>query len=125
MRKMSSIQSLGEVKVRQIFHDFYDRVFSDVMIGFFFKGRSKSLLIEREVQFTLNPEKYAKEKLGRSMEEAHKNMTIMGGHFNRRQVILKEVLLKHQVPTDVIDLWLNHNESLRKEVMGNAKGDCL
>jgi len=42
----------GEAKLRQVIDTFIDRVFSDRMIGFFFRNADKARIKEMEFQLT-------------------------------------------------------------------------
>ena len=106
----------GEVALRAIISDFIDRVFDDVLIGFFFRNASKSRLNEFEFQhaseFLGGPVQYQ----GRPLKELHARHPIMGGHFARRLTLLRQVLSDHQVPADIVTAWVDHNAALRREI---------
>ena len=106
----------GEVGLAALIDVFIDRVACDVMIGYLFGGVDLKRLKRREVAFAahhLGGTPYA----GQSMRAAHARLTIAGGHFARRKVILGEVLRAHAVPQDIIARWLAHQDSLRPEVV--------
>lgn len=114
----------GPDRLRALLVDFYDRVFGDVLIGYLFAGKSRERLVERELQFTLaamgDPTPYR----GRGMVEAHAALSIQGGHFERRQQLLRETCDAHGLPAEVRDFWLAHNESLRPLVTRSSGSDC-
>lgn len=114
----------GEAKLRPLLEDFYDRVFDDVMIGFFFKGKDKAHLVQMELEFALRflgaPVNYS----GRTISVAHASHPIMGGQFNRRTQILRETMADHDLPEAVQRHWLEHTESLRDQVTPDASGEC-
>jgi hemoglobin len=114
----------GEAKLRAVIDDFVERVFDDVMIGYFFRGvnkaRLKQLELEHAAQFLGGPQKYS----GRSLVQAHAKHRIMGGQFARRKQILREVLGDHGVPEHVREAWLAHVESLREQVTTDPDGQC-
>jgi len=115
----------GEPKLRVIVDDFVERVFADVMIGFFFrdaqKPRIKELEFQHAAEFLGGPVTYR----GRSLREAHAKHPIMGGHFARRLQILRDVLAAHGAPLDVAQAWVQHNEGLRGEITDNPHGECI
>ena len=115
----------GEEGLSAIMEDFVARVFSDVMIGFFFRNASQERITKMETLFAARmlggkEVKYT----GKSIRDAHAAHPIMGGQFMRRQVILRQTLEDHQVPTEIINRWLQHNESLRGQVTGDRGGHC-
>jgi hemoglobin len=112
----------GEAKLREVIRDFYDAVFSDLMIGFFFRRANKERLIQKELELISEhfggPMKYT----GREMREAHKKHPIMGGQFERRLQILRETMQKHALPEEVQAAWVAHARSLQSEVTPGYKG---
>jgi hemoglobin len=114
----------GEDALRAVIEDFYDHVFGDVMIGFFFLGSEKSELVRLELEFVMRflggPQKYT----GRSIKDAHAGHHIMGGQFNRRTQLLRQALERHGVHEDVRRAWIEHTEQLRAHVTKDAHGEC-
>lgn len=106
-----------EPKLPAIMADFYDRLFDDFMIGFFFAGHDKQQLIERQVQFTAKamggPDRYQ----GRPIAQAHAAMGIFDGQFDRRHHLLRQVLTAHGIPDEDRELWLALDQSLRARVV--------
>lgn len=114
----------GEPELRKIIDDFVDRLFDDLMIGFFFRRASRERIKEMEYQ-------HAAEHLGagipyggRPIREAHASHRIFGGHFERRKKILSDVLAAHGVPDDIREAWLSHTESLRALVTKDSGSEC-
>lgn len=114
----------GEAALRAIIDDFVERVTSDMMIGFLFRGVDKQRLKELEFQFASRhlggPHRYE----GRPLPEAHKAHPIMGGQFNRRLRLLDLTLQNHGAPAEVRTLWLSHNEKLRSQITRDARDEC-
>lgn len=111
--------------IRKVLEDFYDRVFADTMIGFYFRGRDKQRLIEKELELTLalfgENIKYS----GKPIKETHWALRIMGGHFDRRNQILKETISDHNLPRDEAKIWIEHSEKMRKMITRDNQGDCI
>ncbi len=121
---MTHFQTLGgEAKLRKILRDFYDRVFSDVMIGYLFASSDKEKLIELEYQFTARMLGADIDYAGRSMREAHSDHRILTGQFNRRYRLLELALEEHKVVESVKRVWLFHTQALRKAVVGAVPED--
>ncbi len=114
----------GETKLRAIIDEFVDRVFADTMIGFLFarasKERVKRFEYEHAAELLGAPITYS----GRDLHEVHKRHPILGGHFARRRQILKNVLTKHGVATEVIDAWLIDVDALREQVTPDLITQC-
>jgi hemoglobin len=115
----------GEAKLRAIVDDFVGRVFSDLMIGFYFRNADQRRIAELEYQHAAEhlggPVKYRGKPLG----QAHGPHRIMGGQFNRRRELLRKTLADHKAPGRVIEAWLAHNETLRGEITGDKSGECI
>lgn len=114
----------GEPALRAIIDEFVDRVFDDLMIGFFFRNASRERIKEMEYQHAAEHLGAGVPYGGRPLRPAHAAHRIMGGHFERRKKILSDVLIAHGVPDDVRLGWLEHVESLRAHVTGDPGSEC-
>jgi hemoglobin len=114
----------GETKVHAIVDTFIDRVFEDRMIGFFFRNANRARIKETEYQLIANFLGADIEYQGKPLQSAHAKHPIMGGHFARRQQILKETLQQYQVPEKIMEIWLDHTESLRPLITGQPGSGC-
>lgn len=120
--------------LRAILEDFYDRVFADVMIGFFFEGKDRRRLVEKELELALvmfgggggdrGAGDDAVRYTGRPLREAHAAHRIMGGHFARRTQILADTMRDHGMGDAHVRRWLEHTESLRPLITEYSGGDC-
>lgn len=114
----------GEPALRAIIDRFVDRVFDDVMIGFFFRSARRERIKQKEYELAAEhlggPVTYT----GRPLAEAHRAHPIMGGQFARRLTILKEVLEAAGVPAHVKEHWLAHTESQRALVTSDVGAQC-
>ena len=114
----------GEPKLRAIIDRFVDRVFADVMIGFFFRKTDPARLKSKEYEFAAKHLGADIEYTGRDLREAHAPHPIMGGQFMRRKRILEETLEEFGVSLPIREHWMAHTESLRSQVTRDADGDC-
>jgi truncated hemoglobin YjbI len=114
----------GEPELRKIVDRFVDRVFDDVMIGFFFRNADRARIKQKEYEFAARHLGADVEYTGRPIAEAHAAHPIMGGQFMRRLKILEETLLEHGVPDAVREHWLAHTEKLRAAVTRDSGGRC-
>jgi truncated hemoglobin YjbI len=101
-----------------------DRVFDDVMIGFFFRNARRERIKQKEYEFAAQHLGAGTEYTGRSIAEAHRAHPIMGGQFARRLMILKETLEAEQVPEHVKQHWLAHTEAQRALVTADQGREC-
>lgn len=114
----------GEPVLRKIVDRFVDRVFDDVMIGFFFRNADRERIKQKEYEFAARHLGADIEYTGRPIAEAHAAHPIMGGQFMRRLKILEETLREHGVPDAVREHWLAHTEKLRSAVTRDSGGRC-
>lgn len=114
----------GEAGLRPIIDEFVDRMFDDVMIGFFFRKVTRKHIKELEYQHAAAFFGGSVVYRGRTLREAHKAHPIMGGQFARRKRILEETMIAHAVPEDLREALLTHTESLREQITGNRGDDC-
>ena len=121
---MKPFDKIGAEKLRAVIADFYDRVFTDVMIGFLFEGKSKQTLIQREYEFTAGFLGGDVKYTGRPMRVAHAQSPIFGGHFERRLQILRETMRDHAVDPDVQKVWLDHSYALREQITSDKGSEC-
>ncbi len=125
MKDSSLFEQIGGDALRTVLTDFYDRLFTDVMIGFMFQGKDKRQLIQREWEFTAGflgapGITYS----GRPMRTAHGQHTIFGGHFERRLQVLRETLADHHVPPAVQQAWIDHTQALRAQITKDVGSEC-
>lgn len=114
----------GETKLRAIIDQFVERVFADLMIGFFFRNADKARIKEMEYQLAANFLGAPREYGGRPLDQVHRKFPIMGGHFARRRQILKETLDAHGVAAEIEKLWLDHTDELRPLITPQSDSGC-
>jgi hemoglobin len=111
---------LGEDAVRAITRELVERMSKDLLIGFFFAKVDLARLAELEYQhaaaFLGAPIRYE----GRPLDRVHQPRRIFGGQFDRRVVILGEILAAYQVPEDIREAWLAHTRAQRPLVVAGA-----
>lgn len=121
---MSLFDQIGPDALRAVITDFYDRVLSDIMIGFLFVGKDRQRLIDKEWEFTAKLLGGDVKYTGRSIRDAHSKVPILGGHFERRLQILRETLADHDVLDEIQKVWIDHTVALRALVTADAGSEC-
>ena len=114
----------GEERLRAILDVFIDRVFADLMIGFFFRNADRARIKEMEYQLMAKFLGAEIDYRGRPIAKAHANHPIMGGHFARRRQILKETLEFFHVAEEIKEAILRHTDSLRPLVTPESGTSC-
>ena len=121
---MALFDKIGGDALRAVITDFYERVFADVMIGFLFHGKDKQRLIDKEWEFTAKFLGADVEYTGKPIRPAHAKSPILGGHFERRLQLIKNVLADHDIDPDVRAAWVDHTNALRAQVTGDKGSEC-
>ena len=118
-------QAGGEAGIRAVIELFYERMFEDSMIGFFFRDADKQRLIDKECELTatfLGADHIT--YTGHPLPTAHGKHPILGGHFDRRTQILRDCMDALAVPDPVRQAWIQHTESLRQQITRDKGSDC-
>jgi hemoglobin len=116
----------GEPALRAIIDRFVDRLFDDVMIGFFFQASSvpRERIKAKEYEFAAQHLGGPVEYTGRALDAAHRRHTIMTGQFMRRLQILRETLEERGVPERVRRHWIEHTLEQMPLLVGSDDGRC-
>lgn len=108
---------IGPAFIENAVAEFYRRAFADVMIGhFFFNSDIKHITAEQTTFATAllgGPQKYR----GKSLKHAHKEFIIRPAHFNRRQVLMREVLSDLGLDPPLAEKWLALEQQLRPVIL--------
>ena len=114
----------GETVLKAVIRTFYDAVFDDVMIGFFFRNADKERLIQKEYELAARMLGADIKYTGKPIRAAHAEHRIMGGQFMRRLQLLKNAMAHHELPQEVIDAWVADTERLRPQITAFKGGNC-
>ena len=97
--------------------EFYKRAFTDMIIGHFFFGKNHDELVDHQIHFTIaafgGPRLYT----GRALIEAHKDHSIRNPHFDRRRMIMRDVLQELGLEPHLRDAWLAQEEAFRSLIV--------
>lgn len=112
----------GEERVQELMREFYDRLFDDVMVGFFFVNSDKEALIRSQIDYVhAHLGDRSGDYRGASIREAHAALPILPGHFDRRHQILKDVLQDFGAPEEVRRAWLALDRAMRPMVLKQGR----
>ncbi len=114
----------GEPTLRAIIDRFVDRMFADVMIGFFFAQASKSRIKAKEFEFAARHLGAPVAYTGRAIDEAHRRHAIMTGQFMRRLQILRDTLAEFGVAEHIRQHWVEHTLAQMDLVTSTEFGRC-
>jgi hemoglobin len=107
----------GEGAVRAVLQSLYDKLFDDPIVGFLFQGRDKQQIVELQLGFTCHflggPQQYE----GRPLPDVHAALPLLPGHFDRRHLLLAQVLDEQRVDDGVKRVWLRIDEALRPTIL--------
>ena len=94
----------------------------DQLVGFFFSGRSTDAIADRQLGFVQKVVGITPEYTGKAPPQAHDALPpILGGHFDRRLVILEETLRDHGLNDEQTQAWVDFERSFRKAIVRTGK----
>lgn len=119
MNTSSLFDLIGEDKITLVITMFYERAFTDPIIGHFFFGRDRQHLTKQQIDFSFGllggPMRYR----GKPLLHAHKVLAIRPAHFDRRQVLMAEVLAECGIAEATAQQWLLKEASLRPLILSS------
>jgi hemoglobin len=111
----------GDAGMLLILQEFYDRLYADLMVGFFFHPHDKQRLIQSQLHFMARalggPDRYQ----GPPIRAVHAALPIQAGHFHRRHQILRDTLRDLKVDEAAAAAWLELDRRLVPSVMPKPK----
>jgi len=116
LRKLFETQ--GDKGVFFLLHSFYRQAAQDILIGFFFDGKDLRKIAEMQFQFLKKNIGLSDSYTGKPPAAAHDNLApILEGHFDRRTVILRDILEKNKVPQSQIEAWIQFESFFRNAIV--------
>ena len=125
-RTPTLFERIGGERIARVIQEFYDRAFADPIIGHFFHRSDKQALVGLQTEFATSMLGGLGGYRGRSLADAHRPVAIRHVHFNRRQVLMAEVLadeLNGEIEQEICLAWLKLEEKLRPRIV-NESGEC-
>jgi len=114
---MNLYKRIGEDNITIVVTEFYKRAFEDRFIGHFFFNKDRVALTKSQVSFAIGMLGGPKNYIGQPLEKAHSEFSIRKAHFDRRQVILKEVMESSGLSKVDLEEWLLLEENLRRLII--------
>lgn len=111
----------GEERLRLILQDFYRRMATDILVGYFFMGKNPDEVAEKQMEFLLKAMGQSDSYPGKSPARAHQQLApILAGHFDRRLRLLEETLRDHGIQDSSIRVWLRFENSFRESIVSSS-----
>ncbi len=110
---------LTEEKIATIIRDFYNLAAQDMIIGHFFFNHDLEHIIAQQTRFAIGLLGGKANYRGKSMEAAHRGLKIRLPHFGRRQVLMQQVMIQHDLPAEVWKEWLKREDKLKSLILGH------
>ena len=108
----------GPDRLLALMRSFYDRLYDDAMVGFFFLPHDKDSLVRSQIDYVhAHLGDRQGDYTGRPIREAHEHLPILPGHFDRRHQILRETLADFAVPDHVQADWIALDLAMRPMVL--------
>lgn len=115
---MNLSKALGPDCIRRIITAFYIRAFDDVIIGHLFVGKDRLKLTEAQIEFTSGLLGAGIPYTGRPLASVHEPLDLRGPHFDRRRILMMEVMTEEQVDQEIMHRWLEREDRLRGLILG-------
>lgn len=113
----------GPEQLRAILRIFYERLFMDSLVGFFFAGKDLEEIVDGQHGFLMRAFQETPRFTGVHPGEAHRELPpILRGHFDRRLVMLREVLVEQGVDPADVEAWMRVEEGMRRLIQGEEPG---
>ena len=116
--KLSLYQKIGKDFIEQAITEFYKRAFEDPIIGHFFFQKNREELTAKQIPFAammLGSDEHRYQ--GKPLRHAHQGLGIRRPHFDRRQVLMRDVLEEMKLKPELIDDWLKLENNLRGMIL--------
>lgn len=112
---------IGEERLGEILKDFYRRMASDLLVGFFFRGKDVDAIAAKQKEFLLRAMGATPSYSGKPPAQAHETLApILTGHFDRRLKLLEETLTDHGLSAEDIRTWTGFENAFRDGIVSNT-----
>ncbi|MHC4813925.1 MAG: globin domain-containing protein [Planctomycetota bacterium] len=105
----------GPERLREILHRFYQQLFEDPIVGFFFDGQDLDKIVSGQHAFLMRAFQETERFTGVHPGKAHVDLPpIRRGQFDRRLAVLREVLTAEGLDPADVDAWVKVEEGMRR-----------
>lgn len=112
----------GEPGLEAILQDFYQRMASDPLIGFFFDGKDIRSIARRQKEFLMRALAVIPSYSGKAPADAHAELPpILPGHFDRRLRLLEETLRSRGLSAEDIRTWIGFENAFRDAIVARDR----
>lgn len=109
-------------RLYQIVRKFYERMKADLMVGFFFENKDLDLIAKKQSEFLLRAMGASPTYQGKAPADAHEKLPpILTGHFDRRLVILGELLTEEGFSESDVRTWVSFENAFREAIVSEAR----
>jgi truncated hemoglobin YjbI len=113
---------LGERRILEILNRFYQKLSSDVLVGFFFEGKDLDAIAQKQADFFSRAAQLKTTYNGKSPGTAHLSLApILTGHFDRRLRVLESTLAAEGMAAEDIRTWIDFEETFRSAVTAHTE----
>jgi truncated hemoglobin YjbI len=104
----------GRDRLNEILRDFYQRMAEDTLIGYFFTGKDLHQIAQKQAEFILHVIGENPNYSGKLPVSAHLDLPpIFSGHFDRRQILLRETLKDQGFSAEEAQIWIDFENAFR------------
>ena len=104
----------GPERLREILTRFYGRLFQDPIVGFFFADQDLDKIVSGQHGFLMRAFQETERFHGVHPSKAHVKLApIRHGQFDRRLVVLREVLTEEGLDPKDVEAWVKVEEGMR------------
>jgi len=114
---MNLYKRIGEDNIKNVITEFYKQAFEDRFIGHFFFDKDRETLTQSQISFAIGMLGGPKNYVGQPLEKAHSEFSIRKAHFDRRQVIMREVMESAGLKKVDLEEWLLLEDNLRRLII--------
>lgn len=111
---LSMYEKIGKDFIERAITEFYKRAFEDPIIGHFFFQKNREELTAKQINFAcmmLGSQEHRYQ--GKPLRQAHQDLGIRKAHFERRQIMMRDVLQEFGLDPELMAGWLKLEDNLR------------
>lgn len=117
----SLYERIGPALIRDSLTEFYRRAETDGIIGHFFFNKDVRDITEKQIAFATAMLGGPRHYRGKPLAPAHAALDLRGPHFDRRQVLMADVLTEFGLADELRDGWLDLEAKLRPLIVQDQR----